>query len=138
MRRFILLTVLTVIALAMVGCGVKELTDDTYPEVFIKTAPLEDEAEIASVLAEYATTPEEYEIYSEELYRDTERLEAVSAAITKENIFAGMVFDIVISWSFAWDNIDEELDDWSEDWDDDELSEALRELSEALEAAMDE
>jgi|GEM_PF-6001417 len=123
-----------------------ELNDDTYVDIFCETYIMEDESEVAGVLEGYNTTPEAFEAYTEDLFSDTDRLTAVTEAITEKDPFAGMAFGLVA----AFGGMDDEWADWGEDmedWDDfgtldaeveaalDAAEAALEEATEAVEAA---
>ncbi len=92
MRRFMLLAVLAIIAVAMVGCGGKELTDETYPEVFVATWNLTDNADIAEILDDYDSTPAEFEAYTDEIVDSSSRFGKMTEAITKLDAAAGIAF----------------------------------------------
>jgi hypothetical protein len=139
MRKFMLLAIMAVIAFAMVGCGDKELNDDTYVDIFCDTYMMEDEAEVAGVLEGYNTTVEEFETYTEGLFADEERLEAVSTAIAEKDPFAGMAFGLMAAFGFAgddewddWEDFGEDMEDWGEDLGE-ALGEGLGALTEGLE-----
>jgi hypothetical protein len=87
-----LLAVLAVIAVAMVGCGGKKLTDETYPEVFVATWNLTDNAEVAEILDDYGSTPTEFEAYTDELVDSSSRFGKMTEAITKLDMAAGIAF----------------------------------------------
>lgn len=136
MRKFMLLAIMAVIAFAMVSCGDKELNDDTYVDIFCDTYMMEDEAEVTGVLEGYNTTVEEFETYTEGLFADEARLEAVSTAIAEKDPFAGMAFGLMAAFGFAgddeWDDDWEDLGDWGEDLGE-ALGEGLGALTEGLE-----
>ena len=146
MRKFMLLAIIAVIAFAMVSCGDKELNDDTYADIFCETYTMEDEAEVAGVLEGYNTTPEAFEAYTEDLFADTDRLTAVTEAITEKDPFAGMAFGLVAAFGGMdddWDDWGEDMEDWGEDLGDmfedglGELTEGLDAMAEGIEEGLD-
>jgi len=142
MRKFMLLAIMAVIAVAMISCGDKELNDDTYADIFCETYTMEDEAEVAGVLEGYNTTPEAFEAYTEDLFSDTDRLTAVTEAISEKDPFAGMAFGLVAAFGGMeddWDDWGEDMEDWGEDLGEGlgALTEGLEDLGEGIEEGLD-
>ncbi|MCD4732924.1 hypothetical protein K8R78_01655 [bacterium] len=127
MRRFMLLALLAVIAVAMVGCGGKELTDETYPEVYVATWNLTDDAEIAGILEDYSSTPAEFEAYTDGIVDSSKRFGKMTAAITELDAAAGIAFAALAVTEIAFDDLGELLSEGLG-----EANELMGELGEAL------
>jgi len=127
MRRFMLLAVLAIVAVAMVSCGGKELNDDTYPDVYVAVWDLTDDAEIVGILDEYSSTPAEFEAYTDGIVDSTKRFGKMTTAITKLDGAAGFAFAALAVTEIAFDDLGELLGEGLG-----EANELMGELGEAL------
>lgn len=92
MRKLLFLAVLTAFLISFVGCGGKELNDDTLPEAWVKAYDADSEEEADDILAGWGTDTEAFSTYAEELAEDADRYEKVLSAIAELDNIAAMVF----------------------------------------------